>query len=1599
MVVPGETLAHRYRIVATLGEGGLARTFLAKDLVLEADVALKVLRRAEDEWALRAELGYLAGLVHPHLVRVLDFGSLPRDGESAALHYLATEVVEGRELDRAAHAFEALRAPLVDALSALAFLHRLGLRHGDFKPANVIVDERGRGVLLDLSCAGRLGRAAAPSGTPRFIAPEVLRGDRADARSDLYAVGVTLRDLARGHALPPQVERLARRLADPDPAARPASAEEVIEALGGHASWTRVPPRDAPRLVGREAELGRLVAMLDRLEAGIAGPRVAVLHGPEGAGRSRLLRELKWIAQTRVATVEALATTRRPFGSLVERAVGEPLAEGGFRAALEARDRLVRRGTPVALLVDDVHLLPDDDREALRALVRSLDPADPVLVVVTTIDPAKGVFLDGEPAFTEAIGLGPLPAHAVKQWMLDVGLSGAEAELCAATGGHAAAIADVVAEMQAGSAAEGELDRAVTKGRSARKKPRAAVTSALPPAEERALAMLVALAGRARLTLLGSLGIGEAEVSALVGRGLARRDADALRITRREAAALVGSEEAICEAHAAIAAAFDARGADVAASADERVEAAGQAVRHWALAGRATEAAHRLAECGADAVRHPRAFRSAAEAMLDAEHPDDAAWLLAVRVIELAGNPARAREAIERRLSRLASGARRGGALLTLASCLAQQGEAQRALGVLAEASREPLDEVGRARRADLEARALTRLGRHAEARVVAEAALEAAPALADDDVRADLMEDLVVAATHLGDLRAARHFLELSAVATERSPRRLLRARSYRAIHDYRAGDVRAALAGHREALWVAEEHGLSDAIARTCLNLGTACHQLGRFAEALDAYERGARVSRALGQRDVGLLFASNLAKLWADVGAFERGLRTATRTEADATAAGLAAIAASAASAAGENAFGLGDLVFARDAAERAHAAFVRLGMAREAAEVALERADIELAAGDLAAGARALDAVAGEAREAPDVAAREALGRAELDRLRGLSADAMRRLEEALSFAERAGQPDLVAVCASRLAAALEHAGERARAFPLRARADALCEQAVSGLAPELRSAFFAHPRRRVRAPVPPRVADVSQGRADKLARLLDLYRKLNGTDEASGILVMALDAAIELTGAERGFLVLEDPRSGALHVPAARNVDREQIGKVHLKFSRSIAEQAMRTAQPVCTADAREDERFRGNASVHAMRLRSVIAVPIRSPDGVIGALYLDNRFTEARFREADIDLLLGFADHVALVLRRARLIDDLRRRTEELEAERSKVEELARLQAAEIVRLGDEVRAKQEALDHRHDDRGMVGRSPALRRVLATLDRVVASPLPVLVLGESGTGKELVARAVHDASGRRAGPFVGINCAALPASLLEAELFGHKRGAFTGADRDRAGLMVAASGGTLFLDELGEMPLEVQAKLLRVLQERVVRPLGSDTTVPVDFRLVCATNRTLRAEVRFGRFREDLYYRVGVVEVTLPPLRDRLEDLPELAAHLITRAARELGRKAPRITPSAMRVLLAHSWPGNVRELENVLMKAIVLAEGDEIRAQDLGLSGARPLPSRRIERPRGDAEREAILRALADNDWNAAQAARSLAIPRATFYRRLDRYGIARPR
>jgi two-component system response regulator HydG len=346
--------------------------------------------------------------------------------------------------------------------------------------------------------------------------------------------------------------------------------------------------------------------------------------------------------------------------------------------------------------------------------------------------------------------------------------------------------------------------------------------------------------------------------------------------------------------------------------------------------------------------------------------------------------------------------------------------------------------------------------------------------------------------------------------------------------------------------------------------------------------------------------------------------------------------------------------------------------------------------------------------------------------------------------------------------------------------------------------------------------------------------------------------------------------------------------------------------------------------------------------------------------------------------------------------------------------AAEIARErrgARTARARAEALEEdlgrARDPHGLVGSSDAMRRVLEQVRKVAATDATALVLGESGTGKELVARAIHDGSPRRERPFISVSCAAIPEGLLESELFGHEKGAFTGAVRRKLGRFELAHEGTLFLDEVGELPPSVQVKLLRVLQERRFERVGGEETVEVDVRLVSATNRDLPTRVKEGLFREDLYYRLDVVAIRLPPLRERPGDVEELALHFLSRAAPRLDRAVRGFTPEAMEVLRRHAWPGNVRELENVVEQALVFAEGelvtaaelpDALRRAPLATSLPAPAGDRSLTEVLEDLERQLILTAYERAKGVKAETARLLGIKPSALYYKLEKYGIVKP-
>ena len=400
-------------------------------------------------------------------------------------------------------------------------------------------------------------------------------------------------------------------------------------------------------------------------------------------------------------------------------------------------------------------------------------------------------------------------------------------------------------------------------------------------------------------------------------------------------------------------------------------------------------------------------------------------------------------------------------------------------------------------------------------------------------------------------------------------------------------------------------------------------------------------------------------------------------------------------------------------------------------------------------------------------------------------------------------------------------------------------------------------------------------------------------------------------------------------------------------------------------------------------------VRSAIVVPLLFGEQAGGVIHF-GKGHPYWFDRADVEVATAVAAQVVLALQHQRLAEEQRRL--------AAVEGRARRLEARLASIGNELGARY-AFDH------IVGRSPALKQVLARAAKVASTEATVLLTGESGTGKELVARAIHHASPRVEGPFVALNCAALPETLLESELFGHERGAFTGADRQKPGRFELAAGGTLFLDEVGELAPSVQAKLLRVLQEREFQRLGGTVNLRADVRLIAATNRDLNREMEAGRFRTDLYYRLNVFSVHLPPLCERGDDVLLLAGHFVRTLGVQMGKGDLTLSRDAREALLGHTWPGNIRELQNAVEHALILSEGALLTAAQLGIRAQRAASSRSgaAQTPRTsalmdlspDRERQVVMETLERVGGNKSSAAALLGISRFQLYNRLKRYSL----
>lgn len=468
-------------------------------------------------------------------------------------------------------------------------------------------------------------------------------------------------------------------------------------------------------------------------------------------------------------------------------------------------------------------------------------------------------------------------------------------------------------------------------------------------------------------------------------------------------------------------------------------------------------------------------------------------------------------------------------------------------------------------------------------------------------------------------------------------------------------------------------------------------------------------------------------------------------------------------------------------------------------------------------------------------------------------------------------------------------------------------------------------------------------------------------KLLRTSNLDELLEALMDNVIARTRADKGFLVLFD--QGQPGVRVARNVQRENIVDALGQLSDTILQKVVKEQRPIVVADALNDREFSASESIINLRLSSVMCVPLTEGPELLGLIYLGSSRITSLFEPATLELVTIYAAQASLLIRNAMLLDTLRTDNQVLR------------QAVEEKRFGE-----------------IIGSSEQMEEVFRKVRKVAPTDISVLITGETGTGKELIAREIHVRSERAKTPFVVVNCGAIPENLMESELFGHVRGAFTGAVATRIGRFQAAAGGTLFLDEIGELPLSLQVKLLRALQEKTVTKVGDTKPEEVDIRVLAATNKDLARAIREGAFREDLYYRLNVVGIHLPPLRERDEDLMLMARYFLKRYTAEYASKARDFSPQCVAVMKKYGWPGNIRQLENRIKKAVIMADHVQLGAEDLEISDADLEPVVPLTQAREDFQRRYINEVLQRNNGNRTKTAHDLGVDPRTIFRHLER-------
>lgn len=1656
-------LADRYIIDRHVGAGGGGGVFLVRDRL--ADNAPMVLKRLHAQaqagvaqWLVN-EFQVLAQLDLPAVARVYDFGLAEADAEDPGGPFFTREFIDGTPLDRALQNTAPVATHLAEIFSvsaeALRAMHRLGVVHGDLKPANMVVPADGRArapvVLIDFGLAhGALGAAEhVRGGTIAFMPPErrekLFTGEALapDPRADLYALAASLLvclgieqhdsptplSISADPALA-ALATMARQGASPDPDHRFRTCDDFLAALQSAVPQSKIhsftPSRVILRPEGREAELGQLLEHIaKRLVRKSGGDSVLLVEGEEGSGKTTLLRELTWRAQLRGVQVvhvqgEAGEAPANRIALGAEVLSGRTLTDRSADS-IAAAFRLALASAPVLVIADDIDRADPSVHELLRSIAFTFDTQEPFVLLAST----SSAGLTEKLSATAAVTLGPLDESAVSSLCAQI-LGPTEPGVVTAVRSRTGSLPLAVSEMlralaDSGAVTADDVARAEILPKAQELAQRRA--KGLPTAVQLSVAAVFALGGTATFTQLAQMGI----------------ESEAITYARALGALEVKANTTLSPANPTLAQAVieslePSHRESLFATAVTVLRNA-QPVQHGLLAH-----AELRANLLTDALS---STRIAAKELRRANMPYAAAQLLRTmrtRAPELLTSADVLEEA---ELSRAAGEMTPAVDAAAIAAKSEDRTVAQKARQILCYA----LGHLGKLS----EARAIGELGL-AEARSPDERA-EFSHELARADIlsgeyaacsarcqaalteemseynRAKLSAQAGLAASWLGDHQHATALLEaaLSLWAQQNNPQEESSTLSYLAIGRDRVGDNEGAKGLYERALERARVAGNTAQMATTRLNLGRVLEQMGDLTGSMEHLIAAEKLSRRAGAARVSIGAQLNLAHHLLKLGSYERAIQSLESARSLSHSLGLRALVAHALQGIAVAQARLQRFDQALKTAAQAQQEFIAISDEEATADARLDIAETLLernATGDRELAQESLEQAKATVTERSDIvmtsrwkwlSARIALAQND-------NRVATKLLNDAIDGAEKAGQWELRANALATRAQLHLSTGAELHAKRDRDRAVEVLESVSSILPPDLRSAFWSVPSRvllrngdaapsiqlQKQSDSPLTMSALSQGLTShgatisaqdrRLVLLIDLSRRVNEERTLDGVLELAARSAAELTMAERAVLLLTEG-NGALTM-------RAMVGPVSdgtEMFSRSIAESALIDGEVLASHNAQGDRRFSDFQSVHDRAVGAVAAVPIRVRARTLGVLYVENRRRQAQWSSMDVTLLRAFAEQAGVAVERAQLISQLEQRTQELEHAQAEVQSLLAERTAELEDTKHSLARAEEALRTRFAPQGIVATSPVMRKLLTVVERVKDTDVPVVVEGESGTGKELIARALHFSGARSRGPFVVTNCGAIPESLMESELFGHLKGSFTGADRDRKGLIATANKGTLMLDEVGDMPLKMQVELLRVLQDKRVRPIGSEREETVDVRIVAASNKPLKQLVADGRFREDLYYRLSVVTLHVPPLRERAEEIPALASHFLAKIAEDQSLPRKKLSREALARLHRAPWPGNVRQLRHVLESAFVLGEGSTIEAEHLNLDDSRghdsiaPGPGKpgSPSALRRAAERQKIVDALEQCNWNKVKAATVLNMPRRTLYRRLKEYGL----